>query len=133
MAYGARASGWLGWIWFAAVMMILVGVFNVITGLSAIFRGALYVQTGDQVVFLNLPAWGWIHLILGILLIAVGIALVTGQTWARVVAVVLVALNAIEHMLFIPAYPWWSLIVIAIDVLVIYALIVHGHEVEKAA
>lgn len=125
-----QVTGWVGWIWFAAIMMILVGVFNLIVGLFALLNGDFYVQTRNQVVMFNLTGWGWLHLILGILLIVVGAALTVGQTWARITAIIIVALNAIEQMIFFPAYPWWSLIVIAIDVLVLYALIVHGREAE---
>jgi hypothetical protein len=123
-------TGWVGWIWFAAVVMILVGVFNVIHGLVAIFNGDFFVETMDRVIVFNLVTWGWIHLILGILLVAVGAALVVGQTWARVVAVVLVALNAIGQLTFITVFPWWSVLVIAIDLVVLYALIVHGRETQ---
>ncbi|MFF5205076.1 hypothetical protein [Streptosporangium sp. NPDC000396] len=130
MATRTQVTGWIGWIWFAGMMMIMVGVFNAIAGLSALFKGNLYVPTRNQLLVFNLTGWGWIHLLLGILLVVVGVCLVTGQTWARVVAIILVLLNAIEHMLFIPAYPWWSLLVIAIDVLVLYALIVHGEEAK---
>lgn len=130
MVQDRQVSGWVGWIWFAAMMMILVGVFNLIAGLFALFNGDFYVQTRNQVLLFNLSGWGWIHLILGILLIIVGVALTVGQPWARVAAIVIVLLNAIEQMIFFPTYPWWSLLVIAIDVLVLYALIVHGREAE---
>jgi hypothetical protein len=131
MAVG-RVTGWIGWIWFAGIMIIMVGVFNAINGLVAIFNHAFFARIGDQVLLLNLTGWGWVHLIIGLALIAVGVALFMGQTWARIVAIVLVALNAIAHMLSLTAYPVWSVLVIAIDVFVLYALIVHGNEARAA-
>ncbi|MDP9849871.1 DUF7144 family membrane protein [Streptosporangium lutulentum] len=144
MAHGARdtmtargtgtpqVTGWMGWVWFAALMMILTGAFNIIYGLVAIFRNTFFLETPNNTLLFNLSAWGWIHLILGILLVVAGLAVIAGQTWGRVVAVALAMVNAITQMLLFSAYPWWSLLAIAIDVLVIYALIVHGRESERA-
>jgi hypothetical protein len=137
MTHGTRPSetspitGWVGWIWFAALMMILTGAFNIIYGLVAILRNAFFLETPNNTLLFNLSAWGWIHLILGILLVLAGFAVLAGQPWGRAVAVVLAMVNAITQMLLFSAYPWWSLLTIAIDVLVIYALIVHGRESER--
>lgn len=129
MAVG-RVTGWIGWIWFASIMIIMVGVFNVINGLVAIFNRGFLAQIGGRVLVFNITGWGWVHLLIGILLIVTGTALSAGQTWARMVGIVLVVLNAIAHMLSLPAYPLWSLLVIAIDIFVLYALIVHGEEAK---
>ncbi|WP_239513785.1 hypothetical protein [Streptosporangium sp. 'caverna'] len=126
-----RVTGWIGWVWFAALMMILTGAFNIIYGLVAILRSTFFLETPNNTLLFNLSAWGWIHLILGILLVVAGFAVIAGQTWARAVAVILAMVNAITQMLLFSAYPWWSLLAIAIDVLVIYALIVHGRESEE--
>jgi hypothetical protein len=126
-----RITGWVGWVWFAALMMILTGAFNIIYGLVAILRSTFFLETPNNTLLFNLSAWGWIHLILGILLVVAGFAVIAGQTWARAVAVILAMVNAITQMLLFSAYPWWSLLAIAIDVLVIYALIVHGRESEE--
>ncbi len=81
---------------------------------------------------LDVTGWGWWNLIIGLLLVLVSVALFAGQTWARVVAVILVILSAVGQLLLIPAQPWWSLILIALDVLIIYALIVHGRELKDS-
>ncbi|MFF4412566.1 hypothetical protein ACFYY8_08545 [Streptosporangium sp. NPDC001559] len=128
MAHNTRMTGWIGWIWFAGVVMIVDGFFNAISGLYAIFNNDLYVQIRDKLLVLNLTGWGWVHLILGILLVAVGITLLMGQEWARMAAIVLVAINAITQMAWLAANPWWSIVVIAVDVVILYALIVHGRE-----
>jgi hypothetical protein len=128
----SKVTGWVGWIWFAALMMILTGAFNIIYGLVAILRNTFFLETPNNTLLFNLSAWGWIHLILGILLVLAGFAVIAGQAWGRAVAIVLAMVNAITQMMLFSAYPWWSLLTIAIDVLVIYALIVHGRESEEA-
>ncbi|MBN6056794.1 hypothetical protein JYK22_33010 [Nonomuraea sp. RK-328] len=135
MTYQARhhVTGWVGWVWFAAVMIIMSGLFNVISGLYAIFSGDFYVETARRLFLFNLTGWGWVHLLLGILLFVVGVALLVGQTWARVIAVILVMLNAITQLIWIAVNPWWSLVVIAVDLVVLYALIVHGREAKEMA
>jgi hypothetical protein len=127
-------SGWVGWIWFAAIMLIMTGTFNLIDGLAALFKDNYFLVTrSGQLLAFDLTTWGWIHLIGGILLILVGIYLFSGKLWARIAAIILAALNAIAQLSFLSAYPVWSVIIIALDVLVIWALTVHGEEAEIAA
>ncbi len=124
-------SGWVGWIVFAAVMMILDGIFQFIVGLTAIINPHWFVIHDQSVLFVNLHTWGWVHLIISILVIIAGAALFSGNTAARIFAVVLAGLSAIDNLAFLGVYPFWSLVVITIDVLVIYALIVHGGELKQ--
>jgi uncharacterized membrane protein len=127
------ATGWVGWIVFAAIMMFIVGAFNIIDGLAALFKDEVFVNTGKGLLVFDLTAFGWIHLLLGVLQCFVGAALLNGATWGRIAAVVLVGFNAIEQLVFLSAYPFWSMLIIAIDVLVIWALIVHGEETRELA
>jgi hypothetical protein len=123
-------SGWaLGFILFAAIMMIMVGVFQAIQGLVAIFENEFYVATRNYLFQFDATAWGWIHLLLGLLVAFAGWGLLSGRTWARVVAITLAVLSAIANFLFIPYYPFWSLLIIAVDVFVIWALVAHGRDV----
>jgi hypothetical protein len=122
-----RATGWVGWIIFAAALLAVVGTLSIIAGLTGIFRDKAFFA-GGQVVVLDYTAWGWIHLLLGIALILVGYGLYVGSTFARVAAVVVVFLHLIGQFLWIGAYPWWSLISITLCILVLYSLIVHGGE-----
>ncbi len=127
-----KATGWTGWIVFAGVILVVIGIFSAIQGLVALIGpSSYYVLTEGSLWLLDVTGWGWWNLIIGLLLVLTAIALLAGQTWARVVALILVILNAIGALLLIPAQPWWSVIVIAIDVLVIYALIVHGRELGE--
>lgn len=128
-----KTTGWTGWVVFAGVILMTVGIFTAVQGLVAIIGPSTYfLVTDGSLWLLDVTGWGWWNLILGILLALVAVALLTGQTWARVIAVILVIINAISAMLLIPAQPWWSLIVIAVDILIIYALIVHGRELAEA-
>jgi hypothetical protein len=116
-------SGWaVGGITFAAVMMTLIGVFQVIAGLVAIFDDNFYVVTANYTFDVDTTAWGWIHLILGIVILVAAYYLTAGQAWAGAVAVVLAALSAIANFFFIPYYPFWSLLLIALAVWVIWSL-----------
>jgi vacuolar-type H+-ATPase subunit I/STV1 len=117
-----------GWVRFGAVLMAVVGVFAVIEGLLAFFRPTTYVSSNNVVLAVTFTGWGWLHLILGVLVLAVGLALLreTAPTWARNTAIVLVALNAITQLAWLPAAPIWSIVMIVLDVLIIGALVAIG-------
>lgn len=124
-------SGWTGWIVFAGVMMLMMGAFHVIQGLVALFQDTYYlVGQEGLVVQVDYTTWGWVHTILGAVVILAGIALLAGQMWARVVAIILAFGSALVNIAFLGAYPLWSLTMIAIDVLVIYAVTMHGKEMK---
>ncbi len=127
----AERTGWTGWVIFAAVMMLVIGSFQIIEALTALFRDTYYVVGhNDLLVRVDYTQWGWIHLILGGLLAFAGLSLFSGAVWARVVGVILAGLSALANLVFIAAYPFWSMTVIALDVFVIYALTVHGREMR---
>jgi hypothetical protein len=127
-----RQTAWIGWIYFGGTMMVLLGSFALIEGLVALFNDQYYVPTAQGLLVFDITGWGWVHLIMGVLAVIVGAGLFTGATWARISGVVLCALNAIAQLAFLSAYPVWAVIVIALDVLIIWALIVHGDEVRHA-
>ena len=119
-----------GWIPFAAFMMVLAGMFGVIDGLVALVNDEVYLVTEDGIVAFDFTTWGWIHLILGIIVIVAGFAVLSGQLWARIVGVLVAMLGALSQIAFITAFPLWSVVIIGIDVLIMYGLLVHGEEVE---
>ena len=124
-------SGWTGWIVFAGVMMLMMGAFHVIQGLVALFQDTYYlVGQEGLVVQVDYTTWGWVHTILGAVVILAGVALLAGQMWARIVAIILAFGSALVNIAFLGAYPLWSLTMIAIDVLVIYAVTMHGKEMK---
>ncbi|GAA4799673.1 hypothetical protein GCM10023200_40680 [Actinomycetospora chlora] len=120
-----RSGAWEGWVRFGGVMMTIIGGFAVIEGLLAIFSPTYVTLTGAGVLLFDLTAWGWVHLILGILVLATGLALVgSAPGWARGLGIFLVAINTIVQFAFLPAYPLWSILLIVLDIVVIYALMV---------
>jgi uncharacterized membrane protein len=124
-------TGWVGWGVFAAIVLLIGGILDALHGLQALIGPDTAYFLADAGLFsFDIEGWGWWHLISGLLLILVALALLSGATWARVVAIILVALNAIGQLTLIAAQPWLSLILLALDVLVIYALTVHGHELK---
>ncbi len=125
------ATGWVGWIFFAGIMMVMLGTFQAIEGLVALFKDSYFVvPRSNLVVSVDYTTWGWVHLLLGILVAVAGLGLMAGQMWARVVGVLLAFLSAVVNIAFIAANPVWSTILITVDVLVIYALTVHGKETK---
>ena len=107
---------------FAGVILATVGVFQFFQGLTAIIKGSFYVIAPNNIYEFSTSGWGWIHLILGIVLAVTGFFILTGQAWARVIGIVVAALSALSNFLFIPYYPIWALVLIALDVAVIWAL-----------
>ena len=122
-----ETPGWaVGFILFAAVMMIMVGVFQALQGLIGIFENEFYVPTRNYLFQFDATTWGWTHLLLGLLVAFAGYGLLSGKTWARTVAIFLAVLSAIANFAFIPYYPFWSLLIITVDILVIWAITAHG-------
>ena len=117
------SSGWaVGFTAFAAMMMILIGFFQAAMGLVAVLNQDFYVATENYVFAFDIATWGWIHLIWGVIVLLAGFAVLSGQTWARVVGTLIAIVSAIQAFAFIPYQPFWSIIVIALSVLVIWAL-----------
>jgi hypothetical protein len=127
-------TAWTGWIVLASAMMFLLGSLTAIQGLVAILDDDYYAVGSDGLVIaVDYTVWGWTHLLLGMLILACGAGLLAGNLAARTVTVVLVGLSAIVNLLFIAAHPLWGVIAIAVDVLVIYAVTVHGRELHTSS
>jgi hypothetical protein len=125
-------TGWVGWISFAGVLMVLVGVFHIIDGLVALFEDDYFlVGRSGLVVNVDFTAWGWVHLIAGAVIVVAGCVVFTGKVWARAIGVLLAMASAIVNVGFLAAYPLWSATMITIDMLVIWALTVHGGEMRE--
>lgn len=124
-------TGWVGWVLFAGILMFSVGLFNIIEGLVAVFDDKYYlVARSGLVVQVDYTIWGWVLVAFGALLAVAGYGVLAGQTWARVVGVIAAVLNAVVNLAFISAYPIWIVLTITLDVIVIYALVVHGREAK---
>jgi hypothetical protein len=134
-----RASGyeqpskWVGRVVFAAFIMILLGCFHAFQGFLALFDDQKYLVTDSGLVVpVDYRTWGWVHLIGGVIVAVVGISLFAGWMWARIVAVIAAMASAIVNIAFLSAYPIWSAIMIALDILIIWALTLHGAEIKQA-
>jgi hypothetical protein len=126
-------EGFSGWAWFAGGLMGLVGIFQVIFGITALANAATYTVPSTQlVVHASYTTWGWVHLILGLVFLATGGGLAFGQAWARVVGIVVASLSALVNFTFMPAAPVAVTLIIAVDVVLIYAIAVHGGEASQA-
>jgi hypothetical protein len=127
---GEESGGWAtGFILFAGLMMIMVGIWQALEGVIGIFENEFYVATRNYLFQFDATTWGWIHLLLGLLVAFAGWGLLSGQTWARTVAIILAVLSAIANFLWLPYYPFWALLIIAVDIFVIWAIAAHGREV----
>jgi hypothetical protein len=116
-------SGWAAaGVIFAGTVLTLAGIFQAIEGIAAIANDNFFVKTPNYTFNLDVTAWGWIHLILGIFMFCVGLGLFSQATWAGIAAIVIAMLSAIANFFFIPHYPIWSLVVIGLDIWVIWAL-----------
>lgn len=124
-------SGWVGWVYFAGFMLVLAGVFQSIAGLVALFKDEVYVIGEQNLWLFDYTTWGWGHLLLGIFLVLAGSAVISGKMWGRVVGVIVAGLSLIANFGFIPVYPVWSIIMVVVNILVLYALIVHGGEAQE--
>jgi hypothetical protein len=120
----------VGWALFAAIMLMIAGFFQIIAGIAAIAEDDFYVTTQKWVFEFDVTTWGWIHVVLGILLLCVGAGILTGNVLARTVGVIIAGISAIGNFAFMPYYPVWAILVIAIDVAIIWALTAHGRDVE---
>jgi hypothetical protein len=130
--YTARQTGWVGWVVFAAALLILLGCFHVIQGIAALAKDEIFVVRSDGlIVNIDYTAWGWAHIIGGAIAVLVGACLLAGQMWARIIAVLVAMLSAVANAVFLPAYPLWSALMIVIDLLVIWAVTVHGSELKR--
>jgi hypothetical protein len=127
-----QPTGWTGWIAFAAIMLIIGGSLNLLYGIIAAVNDEWVVWTNRADVYLDLTEWGWVHIVLGSIVLLSGIGLFSGNILARTVAVIVAGVSMLVNFFFIPVYPVWALTVITIDILVIWAVTAHGREMREA-
>lgn len=127
-----QQTGWTGWVVFAGILMVLAGVLWTIQGLVAVFQNDLVIFGEEGALFLSLTGWGWVHIVLGLLLLLSGILVMRGNMFGRIMAVLLVMLSIVVNFVWLPVYPLWSIVIIVIDVFVLYAVIVHGRELKSS-
>jgi hypothetical protein len=126
-------SGWaIGWTAFAGIMMVLGGIWWIIAGIVAIANDTYFVVGQEYIFQFDATTWGWIHLLLGIVVLLAGFAIFSAAVWARTVGVIIAVLWALVAFAWLPWYPVWAILLIAASIFVIWALTVHGHDVVEA-
>jgi hypothetical protein len=128
----ASAAVDVGWITFAAVVMTVDGFFEILAGLAALINSDLFGDSVDTIFEQNAESWGWWHLVIGGVILLAGLVVLTGNILARIIGVIAAAISAIAAFAWLPIYPVWGIIVIAVDIAVIWALTVHGRAIQKA-
>jgi hypothetical protein len=122
----------VGFTVFASVMMVMIGIFQTLAGVVALVNDEFFVVGQEYVFAFDATTWGWVHLLLGILIGTAGAFLFTGAVWARTVGVVVAVISAIVNFVWLPWYPIWAVIMITVDVFVIWALTLHGRDIAEA-
>ena len=126
-------SGWaIGWTAFAGIMMVMGGVWWIISGFVALMNDTFYVVGEEYIFEFNVTTWGWIHLLLGTVILLAGFYLFTGAVWARTVGVIIAVLWALVAFAWLPLYPVWAIVFIAVSIFVIWALTAHGRDIAEA-
>ena len=110
---------------FAGALMIVSGIGAVFQGIAAVIDDEIFASTPQYIFALDLTGWGWIHLFLGVLVGLAGVAVIRGQAWGRFIGIALVGLSLIANFMFLPHYPMWAIVTIALDAAIIWALAVH--------
>jgi hypothetical protein len=127
-----QPSGWaIGWTYFAAFMMMMIGVWHAIAGLAALINDEFLVLTQEYVFKFDATTWGWIHLIVGVIVVFAGFGLFSGAVWARTIGVIMAIVSGIAAFAWLPYQPFWSLLLIFAVISVIWALTVHGRDVME--
>jgi hypothetical protein len=117
---------------FASIMMIMIGTFQAIAGIVALLNDQFYVVGEEWIFQFDVTTWGWVHLLLGVVIGLAGAALFSGAVWARTIGVILAVISAIVNFAWLPWYPLWGIIMITVAVFVIWALTVHGRDITRA-
>jgi len=129
---GGGQSAWVsGLALFGGVVMLVDGIFAILNGIMGIAKDQVYLATPSYVFRFNLTAWGWIHLVLGVLLVVIGVAILRGMVWGRMAGIFLASLSVIVNLVWLPHYPLWSLIAVGLGVAVIWALAVYNPDHER--
>ncbi|HEY5186723.1 MAG TPA: hypothetical protein VIM19_17880 [Actinomycetes bacterium] len=124
------SAGAVGVTMFAAILMIMTGLWQAFVGLVAIVNDTFYVATQKYILQFDVTTWGWIHLVVGVVVLLAGISLFSGTTWSRVVGIILAGVSALVMFAWMPYYPLWAICVIALDVFVLWALVAHGKDIR---
>jgi hypothetical protein len=129
MARDSQPSGWVGWVYFASLLMFVRGFFQIFLGIEALVNSSkVFVVTEKNLAVFNYTAWGWLDIALGVVLITAAASVAAGNWYGRVIGAIMVSVSMLANLAFLPAYPIWSIIALIIDAFILYALVVRGDE-----
>lgn len=126
-----QSTGWVGWVYFAGILMIVRAFFEALMGVVSLTKEDFFVVTSNQLTVFNFTAWGWVHLAVAVVLLTAGFSVLSGHLYGRVVGVVVTAMAMLANLAFLSAYPVWAIAALVIDGFVLYALVVHGAEAKN--
>jgi hypothetical protein len=126
-----NTTGWVGWIYFAGILMLVRSFFQAFLGIVALSKDDFFLVSQDKLAVFNFTAWGWVHLVLAAIMLTAAFSVFGGGVWGRVVGIFVYSMSLLINLIFLPAYPIWSIAIILMDSLIIYALVVHGDEVRE--
>lgn len=130
MAKSNQPTGWVGWVYFAGILLIVRALFQAFFGFVALTKNEILVVTPDQLAVFNFTAWGITHLIVAVVLLTAGFSVLNGGMWGRIIGSIAAAVGILVNLVYLPAYPIWALVALVLDVFILYALIVHGKEAK---
>ncbi|KQS99721.1 DUF7144 family membrane protein [Cellulomonas sp. Leaf395] len=116
---------------FAASMLIVIGVLHALQGFVAVFNDTFYVVGAEWLFQFDVTTWGWIHVVIGLGVAVAGFYVLSGAVWARTIGVIVACLSLVLNFVWLPYYPWWAVIIIALDVFVVWALTLHGRDIVE--
>lgn len=132
MAEVQKTSSWLGWVYFAGILMVVRGLFEMFQGIFALTNQHWFVATQNQLVLFDLGPWGWLQIVMGVLLLTGAALVFSGRMWGRIVGVVMMTVAMFVNLMWLPAYPIWGIILVALDIVVLYALVAHGGDARES-
>lgn len=126
-----EVTSWVGWVYFAGFMLMVAGIFHTIAGLLALFKDDVVLVTAKHLVLVDYTQWGWVQIALGIIMLTGSMSLFSGKGWGRFVGATAAIASAAVNLAFIGSYPFWSVLALVVDVVVVYAIVAHGGELKK--
>lgn len=123
-------TGWVGWVYFAGILLIVRAFFQAFLGFVALTRNEILLVTPDKIAVFNYTTWGIVHLVIGVILLTAGFSVLNGGLWGRIIGSIAAGFGILANIVFLPAYPVWALTALVLDVIILYALLVHGKEAK---
>lgn len=130
MAKSNQPTGWVGWVYFAGILLVVRALFQAFFGFVALTKNEILVISPDQLAVFDFTTWGIVHLVVAVVLLTAGFSVLNGGMWGRVIGSIAAGVGILANLIYLPAYPIWALVALVLDVFILYALVVHGKEAK---